>query len=281
MTKEITPTVATNPADNFRLSTDVAGVCREIVTKTALQIQGKKYVRVEGWESIALAHGCFPSIQFVEKVEGGYRAVAELKSQTGIVLASAEGFVGEDEATWFGGERSDGSVLPKRPDYAIRAMAQTRALSRVCRTVFAHVVVLMDAGLETTPADEVPLGGFDNDQIERRQEAREAKATEVRERGPHGVEIQDADPYGHHGEIPPVGKDEEKTYWADFRVPFGKNRGISLGALPENSLHWYAHDWLEEKLKTKGASTATDRDFIEALMQYRREHKALKEGGHL
>jgi hypothetical protein len=42
-------------------------------------------------------------------------------------------------------------------------MAQTRAISRACRSAFAHVVVMMDAGLSTTPAEEVPLGGFDDE----------------------------------------------------------------------------------------------------------------------
>jgi hypothetical protein len=51
--------------------------------------------------------------------------------------------------------------LPKRPDYAIRAMAQTRAISRACRSAFAHVVVMMNAGLETTPAEEMMHLQFD------------------------------------------------------------------------------------------------------------------------
>jgi len=34
-------------------------------------------------------------------------------------------------------------------------MAQTRSISRACRSAFAHVVVMMQAGLETTPAEEV------------------------------------------------------------------------------------------------------------------------------
>ena len=33
-------------------------------------------------------------------------------------------------------------------------MAQTRAISRVCRSAFAHCVVLIDAELSTTPAEE-------------------------------------------------------------------------------------------------------------------------------
>ena len=80
------------------------------------------------------------------RVEGGVRATGELRRiQDGALLASAEGFVGDDESTW-----------AKRPEYAKRAMAQTRAMSRVARSAFAHVVVLMDAGLETTPAEEIP-----------------------------------------------------------------------------------------------------------------------------
>ena len=45
-------------------------------------------------------------------------------------------------------------------------MAQTRAISRACRSAFAHVVVMMNAGLSTTPAEEVPLGGFQNDIVD-------------------------------------------------------------------------------------------------------------------
>lgn len=40
------------------------------------------------------------------------------------------------------------------------AQAQTRAISRACRSAFAFVVTYMDAGLETTPAEEVPDEGF-------------------------------------------------------------------------------------------------------------------------
>jgi len=160
-----------NPLENIRQSTDVAGACKEIVTKTAISIQGKKYVPVEGWMSIATAHGCVASISKVEPVEGninfvrGYKATAEIRRMTdNMLISTAEGFVGEDEPVWFGGEsevydkqtkRKVKKILPKRPDFAIRAMAQTRALSRVCRSAFAHIVVLMDAGLSTTPAEEM------------------------------------------------------------------------------------------------------------------------------
>jgi hypothetical protein len=156
--------IPTSNADVYRASTDAAGLCREIVLKTAMEIQGRKYVKVEGWQAIAIAHGCTGSARDVEAVEGGVRAIGEIRRMSdGSVIAEAEGFVGEDEPTWYGGEvttKWGKKTLPKRPDYAIRAMAQTRAISRACRSAFAHVVVLIDANLSTTPAEEVPADGF-------------------------------------------------------------------------------------------------------------------------
>lgn len=159
---------------DFRQSTDAAGLCGEIVKQTAKNIQGRQYVAVEGWQAIAIAHGCAASARGVERVEGGVRAIGEVRRMSdGQLIAAAEGFVGEDEPVWFGGtmrkwkwgqKRGEkvwfDEEMPKRPDYAIRAMAQTRAISRACRSAFAHVVVMIDSGLSTTPAEEVPDGGF-------------------------------------------------------------------------------------------------------------------------
>lgn len=156
-------TVYDNPGALMTRATDVAGVCGEIVKRTAQHIQGRKYVRVEGWQSIAAAYGCVASSNKVEKVDGGVRATGELhRISDGALIATAEGFVGEDEPTWYGGivvSYGKEKTLPKRPDYAIRAMAQTRAISRVCRSAFAFVVVMIDGNLSTTPAEEM---GFDH-----------------------------------------------------------------------------------------------------------------------
>lgn len=167
-------TVPTSNAEVYRASTDAAEMCKGIVLASAMEIQGRKYVKVEGWQAIAIAHGCTGSARDVERIDGGVRAIGEVRRMSdGALIAQAEGFVGEDEPTWFGGpmrkwrwgERRGEKVwyeedTPKRPDYAIRAMAQTRAISRACRSAFAHVVVMMNAGLSTTPAEEVPDGGF-------------------------------------------------------------------------------------------------------------------------
>lgn len=139
----------------YRASTEAADICKEIVVACSSTIQGRRFVSVEGWSAIAVAHGCTLSARDVEKVEGGVRAIGEVRRMSdGQLIATGEGFVGEDEATWYGGQ-SRGKTLPKRNDYAIRAMAQTRAMSRAGRTAFAHVVVMMKAGLATTPAEEM------------------------------------------------------------------------------------------------------------------------------
>lgn len=162
-------TAQTSNVEAYRSSTDAAGLCREIVLATAQNIQGRRYVKVEGWQAIAIAHGCTASARAVERVDGGVRAIGEVRRMgDGAVIAEGEGFVGEDEATWYGGEvvsYGKKKTLPKRPDYAIRAMAQTRAISRACRSAFAHVVVMIDASLSTTPAEEVPAGGFDHGDV--------------------------------------------------------------------------------------------------------------------
>lgn len=159
-------TVVDNHAnvEAYRASTNAAELCKEIVVATSSNIQGRRFVSVEGWQALAVAHGCVLSARDVEKVEGGVRAIGEVRRMAdGQVIATGEGFVGEDEATWFGGDNGKGRTLPKRADYAIRAMAQTRAMSRAGRTAFAHVVVMMKAGLATTPAEEVPQDGFDRE----------------------------------------------------------------------------------------------------------------------
>ena len=158
MSNELTVTEQ-NPGALMLRATDVAGVCGEIVKRTAQVIQGRKYVKVEGWQSIAAAYGCVASSMDVEKIEGGVRAIGKLhRVSDGSLVATAEGFVGEDETTWYGGEviaYGKPKIMPKRPDYAIRAMAQTRAISRVCRSAFAFVVVLIDGNMSTTPAEEM------------------------------------------------------------------------------------------------------------------------------
>lgn len=144
MTEALTVQTEKHVAVDYRRATEAAALCKEIVNKTVLTIAKRQYVRVEGWQAIATAHGCVGSARDVERVDGGVRAIGEVRRMSdGAVIATAEGFVGDDESTW-----------SSRQEYAKRAMAQTRAISRACRSAFAHVVVMINEKLETTPAEE-------------------------------------------------------------------------------------------------------------------------------
>jgi len=149
---ELAVTNGNGVSTHIRQATDVAGACRAIVKETCQRIGQKDYVRVEGWQAIAVAHGCVASARDVERLEDGYRCIGEVKRMdNGQVISQAEGFLGDDEAMW-----------ASRPTYAKRAMVQTRAISRACRSAFAHIVVLIDSKLSTTPAEEIPIGGFED-----------------------------------------------------------------------------------------------------------------------
>lgn len=233
-----TPTSAltvVNPTELVRQATDVAGLCKEIALSTASEIDGKRYVRVEGWMAIATAHGCVASARDVEKIEGGVRAIAEIrKIGDGTVICTAEGFVGEDEPVWYGGKgraRNGGEkTYEKRPDYAIRAMAQTRAISRACRTAFAHVVVMMKENLQTTPAEEVPLDGFGDRSVNPPQTA-----------GGAGEGAQRDVSVPRDPEVGAKLKDGER--WEDVVIHFGNRRGTKLGDLEDRDVAWYADRW--------------------------------------
>ena len=247
-------TIANNGvATHIRQATDVAGACREIVMKTAQQIGrgDKKYVRVEGWQSIAVAHGCVASARDVERVEDGYRCIGEVKRMdNGQVISQAEGFLGDDEEMW-----------SKRPVYARRAMVQTRAISRACRSAFAHVVVLIDSGLSTTPAEEVPHGGFEDINTDKY----EAPAKEA-------VKIV--------AEI----TNQKTTEERDVVLKFGKWKGVSVRQIARsedgmNYLEWLAKQPLKDGPDGKPYKNDVIRNEIIAEVLMAADGKEVKDEG--
>lgn len=162
---KVEPVVALAGAAQWKMATDVAGLVREFVLTPRVGhsvIGDRKFPKVESWMAIANCYGLVAGARDVERVPGGIRAVGEVRRlKDGVVLGQAEGFVGEDEPVWFGGTDAKGKTHQRRAEYAIRAMAQTRAISRACRSVLAFVIPIIDAGLSTTPAEEVPEGGFE------------------------------------------------------------------------------------------------------------------------
>jgi uncharacterized protein (DUF3820 family) len=224
MSNEIS--IQNEAALEMQRTNNVADVCRDIVRKTVKNIHGKDYVQVEGWQSIATAHGCVAGsdapVYLKDVPEKGYQARGYITHiATGKVISTAYGFVGDDEVAW-----------ANRPAYARQAMAQTRAISRACRSAFAHVVVMMDAGYEVTPAEEVPAEGFNNIKYNPSNAQQHAK------------DIMDNVADGH---------------WAGVVIPFGKNKGKRLGELAPNSLKWYFENY-QPREYPEGSGKFSDRD---------------------
>lgn len=207
-------------AAHIRQATDVAGACAKIVRETAQRIGNRDYVRVEGWQSIAIAHGCVASARDVERLQDGWRCIGEVRRMdTGQVIATAEGFLGDDEPMW-----------EKRPTYAKRAMCQTRAISRACRSAFAHVVVLIDKNLSTTPAEEVPYGGFEERQLNT-DKNEEPSVSEIKEITAKLVEE----------------KKTEESEVKDMVINFGKYKGQTVRQVARSSDGFSWLMWLNEQ----------------------------------
>ena len=130
-------------------------------------IQGRKYPKVEWWTTVGMSLGLFPaevvSERFdMEKNHYGYRSVVEVLHK-GQVVTRASAICTTEESAW-----------GKRDEYAVKSMATTRATGKAYRIGLSGLAVL--AGLEPTPADEIPPGGFGNRQDRRPSQQRTAPA---------------------------------------------------------------------------------------------------------
>lgn len=138
---------ADSPAQLVRVATEAADALAGLIKAKKLfsNIQGKEYVKVEGWTTLATMMGCLPrEVSVTRDEQGTYTATVELvRMSDGAVLTRASAECGMDEKTW-----------ASRADYARRSMAATRATSKACRLAFSWVMVL--AEYKATPSEEIP-----------------------------------------------------------------------------------------------------------------------------
>lgn len=125
-------------------ASDVAKVLVDVIEKCKLYvvINKKKYVRVEGWETLGAGMNYRCEITSLVRFEKGWRARAEIKDIGGNVVSTGEAICTRDEKNW-----------ATRDDFAIMSMAQTRALGKAYRLGCAWIMAL--AGYETCPAEEM------------------------------------------------------------------------------------------------------------------------------
>lgn len=137
---------ADRPAELVQRATEAADALASVIESRKLfsNIQGKKFVRCEGWTTLAAMLGVTPhEIGVTETAEGAFTATVELRRLTdGAPVSRASAECGPDEPTWKG-----------RARYARRSMALTRATAKACRLAFSWIMAL--SGYEVTPAEEM------------------------------------------------------------------------------------------------------------------------------
>jgi len=150
-----TDIVLAKPGERSDIQLRAAGhVARYVNDHLVVSLQGKRYVTVAGATMIASA--CGYSVRETssryqpaqEPLPGFWEVEAEvLDLETGQVVGRGKGLVADDEPAW-----------SKRPIFAKRAMASTRAAGRALRLCIGHLFVALGPGVQSVTLEEMPNG---------------------------------------------------------------------------------------------------------------------------
>lgn len=144
---------AEHPAELVKYATEAATALAGVIEKQKLYstIQGRKFVKCEGWTTLAAMLGVTPHEIGVVETDGVFTATIELRRLTdGQPVARASAECGAPDEL----DRRGVPLWANRPRYARRSMALTRATAKACRLAFSWVMAL--SGYEVTPAEEIP-----------------------------------------------------------------------------------------------------------------------------
>lgn len=144
---------ADRPAQLVALATEAANALADVVESRKLysMIQGKKFVKCEGWTTLAAMLGVTPHEIATVEQDGIFTATVELRRLTdGSPVARASAECGAPDEL----DRQGKPLWSARPRYARRSMALTRATAKACRLAFSWIMVL--AGFQPTPEEEIP-----------------------------------------------------------------------------------------------------------------------------
>jgi len=129
----------------------VQALAPQIMSRYAINLQGKAYIQVAGATLLANAMGYTVREVEVKRVDfggglHGWEATAEiLDIETGQIIGKGSGIVTDDEKPW-------GS----RPQFARRAMASTRAAGRALRLSMGHLFAYLGDKVATVTLEEMP-----------------------------------------------------------------------------------------------------------------------------
>lgn len=134
-----------DPVEVVARATAVATALKDVVRQQGLisNIQGREHPQVEAWTLLGSMLGVFPVVEWTRKTADGWEARVTAQTRAGEIVGAAEAECSRSERSW-----------ARRDDYAIRSMAQTRAISKALRAPLGFVMVL--AGYSATPTEEMP-----------------------------------------------------------------------------------------------------------------------------
>ena len=136
-----------DPAEMIAKASGIARQLQDVVRQAGLvkRIADKDYLLVEAWTTLGVLVGCTARTEWTRPVGDGdgWEAAVEVVNSNGVVVSRAEAECLRTESLW-----------RKRDDYALRSMAQTRAMGKALRMPLGWIAVL--AGYQATPAEEMP-----------------------------------------------------------------------------------------------------------------------------
>ncbi|AHM61634.1 hypothetical protein D770_16900 [Flammeovirgaceae bacterium 311] len=135
-----------NASETLHLAQDLAKFIRE--NRLAMQIQGKDYVNVEGWQYAGARLGILPVIEDVKRIQSNDDEV-KYQAHVKLVNLKTDTIVGSGFAIC--SNRESGKRYYQ--EFAIASMAQTRAIGKAYRNILAWII--RAAGYEPTPAEEM------------------------------------------------------------------------------------------------------------------------------
>ena len=135
------------PKDMVKEAALMAKPLRDVIEQQQLftMMNGKKYVNVEGWQTLGNMLGILPrDKKVIEHPDGSFEAYVDLVNyKTGLVVGGGSALCGMDEKRWSKADR-----------YARRSMAITRATGKAYRLSFSWIMTM--SGYQPTPTEEMP-----------------------------------------------------------------------------------------------------------------------------
>ena len=135
-----------NPVAVVERASTIATALADVIRTRSLfkRIGQSDHVFVEGWTLLGSMLGVFAEVEWSRPLEDkdGWESRAVARTLAGRTVGAAESMCSRAEGKWRNAD-----------DYAIRSMAQTRAVSKALRLPLGFIMEL--AGYSATPADEI------------------------------------------------------------------------------------------------------------------------------